>query len=364
LGGVTMRDVARKAGVSAATVSYVLSGKDSRISEATRKRVMAAAQALDYTPNSIARSLAAQATWTIGLVVADVVRAPFSSAIKGVEGAAMRFGYNVILCNTDSDPERLLRSTEVLAAKRVDGVVYVLSSRCNEQLPVDRLFRYDIPVVLVNRLSSDVRVPSVLIDNVSGTFDITQQLLEMGHRRIACIHLPMEGPGVIQASRDRLTGFQKAHQCLGVAMDAQLLRTGAFGEEIGEEVGYRRSLELLDLDERPTAIVCCNDYLAIGALRACRARGLVVPDDVAVVGHDNISASRYVSPALTSIDQPMAEAGSQAAQLLVQLMWERGKERRRGGPPPTVEVTADMPSTVIRLPCSVMLRASSGHTPR
>lgn len=346
-------------------MSYVLSGKDARISEATRERVMAAAQALDYTPNSVARSLVARATWTIGLVVADVIRAPFSAAIKGVEGAAMRFGYNVILCNTDSDSERLLRSTEVLAAKRVDGVVYVLSSQCNEQLPVDRLFRYDIPVVLVNRLSSDPRVPSVLIDNVSGTFGITRQLLEMGHRRIACIHLPVEGPRVIQASRDRLAGYHRGHELSGVPVDPELLRVGVFGEEYGEEVGYRRALELLDLSERPTAIVCCNDYLAIGALRACRTRGLMVPDDVVVVGHDNTSAGRYVSPSLTSVDQPMAEAGSQATQLLVQLIWERtGKEPKRGMRPPAIEVATGTASTVIKLPCTVVLRASSGHMPR
>lgn len=306
---------------------------------------MAAIRELDYTPNTVARSLAGRSTSTIGLVVADVVRSPFSAAIQGVESVAMRFGYTVILCNTDDDDERVARATEVLISKRVDGIVFVLSSRAHESLPLERLQRRHIPFVFVNHAAAGA--PAVLIDNTSGTFELTRQLMELGHRRIGCIHLPAGGPRTVLAAQERLEGYRKAFDVHGLTCDPALVREGSFGEALGEGVGYRLATDLLSLPERPTALVCCNDYLAIGAMRACESAGLRIPHDVAVVGHDNISAGAYLRPALTTVHQPMAEAGGQAVQLLVQHIWQR----------------VPIDGAPIRLPCSLVIRSSSGHQP-
>lgn len=208
-----------------------------------------------------------------------------------------------------------------------------------------RLLRRKIPFVLVNHPPIASNVPTVLIDNKSGTYALTRQLVELGHRRIACIHLPLEGRRVTEAAQERLFGYREGLAVHGIDPEPSLEREGVFGEEHGEAVGYRIASELLALPNPPTAIVCCNDYLAIGAMRACEAAGLVVPRDVAVVGHDNIAPSAYVRPALTTVHQPMAEAGEQAIQVLVQRIWGRHKE----------------PYTPIRLPCTLVIRESSGH---
>ena len=207
---VTMRDVAKAAGVSEATVSYVVNGHTHRVSAKTRERVLAAIAALRYTPNTIARSLASQTTWTIGLVVSDVVRTPYTSAIKGVERVAVRCGYQVILCNADDNSARLAQASAVLAAKRVDGAVFALSSRQDEDLPINQLVEMNIPVVVINRRPKEPTIPCFLIDNASGTYQLTKQLIALGHRRIACIHLPAAGTRATTAAIERLAGYKQA----------------------------------------------------------------------------------------------------------------------------------------------------------
>lgn len=351
MSGATMRDIAKKVGVSEATVSLVINGHRGRVSAQTRAQVLAAIQELDYTPNTIARSLAARATWTFGLVVADVVRQPFSLAIQGVEAAAMRQGYNVILCNADYDDERLVQATNVLLAKRVDGMVFVLSSRLQPNLPLQRLAGKHIPVVMVNYPGVAPGVPAVLIDNASGISALTQQLIDLGHRHIACIHLPISGPRSVMAAQERYTGFCRTMAANALPVPPEYLKEGAQGEYAGETTGYRMTQELLRLPHRPTALVCCNDYLAIGAMQACNAAGLSIPADIAVVGHDNIPAARYLRPALTTVNQPMREAGEQATQLLLQQIWQKSQKK---GPGPESAMST-------RLPCTPVIRASAGH---
>jgi DNA-binding LacI/PurR family transcriptional regulator len=361
---VTMRDVAKAAGVSEATVSYVVNGHTHRVSAQTRERVLAAITTLRYTPNTIARSLASQTTWTIGLVVSDVVRTPYTSAIKGVERVAVRCGYQVILCNADDNPVRLAQAISVLAAKRVDGAVFALSSRQDEDLPLGRLVEMGIPVVIINRHPRELSIPSFLIDNASGTYQLTKQLISIGHRRIACIHLPVEGARATTAAIERLAGYKQALLDSHLPIDPAWCRTGAPGEEMGDHIGFQHATELLTHPSRPTAFVCCNDYLAFGVIRACTALGLHVPSDISVVGHDNTSASRYFQPKLTTAEQPMLEAGEQATQMLVELIREKTGRLKEGGVSsvamPFGEAT-DNEEDVYRLPCQLVIRDSIGH---
>ena len=347
--GVTMRDIARRAGVSEATVSHVVNGNTRRVSAATRERVLQAIRELDYTPNKIARSLATRATSTIGLIVADVVRTPYAAAIKGVESVARRHGYDVVLCNLDGLDARLERAVDVMLAKRVDGIVFVLSSRPSDRRLIERLAKNSGPIVFVNQPSGLPGVPSVLIDNASGTYELTRHLVSLGHRRIGCIQLPFQGSNPVLAARERFTGYRDALGSCGITFDAALTREGAFGEEAGVIAGERAAQELLCLPERPTALVCCNDYLAIGAIRACEALGLRVPGDVAVVGHDDIPAARYLRPSLTTVSQPMTQAGEVGMQLLLQQL-AGGKSEPPGG--------LDVPA---RLKCTPVFRESSGN---
>lgn len=374
---MTIRDVAKRAGVSDATVSLVLNDHVGRVSQMTREKVLDAVKALDYTPNSIARSLAGRATRTIGLVVSDVVRAPFSSAIKGVEASAMRFGYQVMLCNMNGDSKRLARATDALIENRVDGIVFALSSRIHPELPVSRLLRQNVPFALVNHTLDIDDIPSVLIDNASGTRELTRQLIELGHRRIGCLHLPVDGGDAIKAAEERLNGYMTALSEKGVSPNPSIIREGAWGEVHGEAVGYRLAYELLSTPDRPTALVCCNDYMAIGAIRACEKLGLIVPRDVAVVGHDNVPGSAYVTPALTTVEQPMTEAGKRATHILAHMIRQRAGERALSGTKVTSERQAELAATefdfegggdggsfVVNLPCSLVIRSSSGHFPR
>lgn len=375
---VTIRDVAKKAGVSEATVSLVLNGHEGRVSQITRARVLDVVRELDYTPNSIARSLAERVTWTIGLVVSDVIRAPFSSAIKGVESTAMRHGYQVMLFNMDGKASRMVLATELLISNRVDGIVFVLSSRAYPDLPVDRLLKRNTPFALVNHPVDIDGIPCVRIDNTVGTRTLTRQLIELGHRRIGCVHLPIGGKDAVLAAEERLDGYLAALKEKGIAVDPTLIREGARGEVHGEAVGYRIARELLSMDNCPTALVCCNDYLAIGAIGACEDLGLSVPHDVAIVGHDNIPGSAYVRPPLTTVEQPMAEAGRRATQLLVQMIRDRAGGRPAANQDAAMtqnqaalymdsddELTDESPDRHrVTLPCSLVIRSSSGHHPR
>lgn len=349
--GVTMRDIAKKVGVSEATVSHVVNGNTSKVSAATRERVLQAIRELEYTPNRIARSLAVRSTSTVGLIVTDVVRTPYAAAIKGVESVAMQHGYNVILCNLDGSDTRLESAVEVLLSKRVDGMIFVLSSQPVDRRLISRLAKRSGPIVFVNQPSELPSVPAVLIDNASGTFELTRQLAEMGHRRIGCIHLPLVGTNPVLAARERFEGYQKALAHCGISYDEALTREGAFGEEAGVRAGERAAEELIQQPEPPTALVCCNDYLAIGAMRACARAGLKVPDEVAIVGHDDIAAAQYLQPSLTSVSQPMTQAGEMGMQFLLKRMSER------------IEAFANRSVETVRLPCTPVIRASSGHAP-
>jgi LacI family transcriptional regulator len=304
---ITIDDVAREAGVSSMTVSRVINHKGD-VSPATRQRVLDVIEQLGYRPSGIARGLATQRTGTLGLVVPDVANPFFSDVVRGVEHVAYAEGYNVFLCNTEEDPERELAVLKSLEEKRVDGLV-LCSSRLSDDELHEVVARHT-SVVLVNRQLVGERVRSVLLDDEAGGRLATVHLLKSGHQAIGLL----AGPEVSHSGRLRAKGYRLA------LADADLPYYPDWVQSCVPVVedGFEAARVLLTTHPELAALFCYNDLVAVGALQACAELGRAVPEDVAVVGHDDIPLSALVTPSLTTCRVPRYELGGQAVQSLLE----------------------------------------------
>ena len=258
----TIREVAKQAGVSYATVSHVIN-ETRFVSEPTRARVLAAMAALNYQPNTLARSLRKGETNTLGLVLPDSANPFFAEIGRSVEDTAYRLGYSVILCNTERDTAREEHYVDVLSKKQVDGMIFVAAGDRVDSL--NFLLGRDVPVILVDRDLPNIEVDAVLTDNQLGGYLATRHLIELGHRQIACII----GPSSITPGADRITGYCNALEEAGISCDKSLILSGDYHPNSG----YELTCELLRLSTPPTAIFALNDLMAMGALRACLPAG-------------------------------------------------------------------------------------------
>jgi LacI family transcriptional regulator len=331
----TIADVAARAGVSTATVSRVLAGLGGASPE-TKARVLEAARALDYRPSEVARSLKRRSTQTLGLVITDIENPYFPQLVRSVEDAARDVGYTVLLCNAADDPEREAAYLELLADRRVDGLIIAASSlgaRHGEWLSAP-----PIPVVLVNTAAPDVGLPAITSDNEGGGRIAAEHLLALGHRRFGYLMPP---PRNVDAPA-RLTGVRAALAAAGLSDDALVV---AQGEPLvtGGEVA---ALEILDRVPATTAFLAYNDLMAIGALRALRRCHRPVPASASVVGFDDVALAAYVDPPLTTISQRTEEMGR----------WAVAQLTGNGSEPATA-------ATSIRLPVDLQVRESSGPAP-
>jgi LacI family transcriptional regulator len=288
------------------TVSRVINNKG-EVSEATRERVLAVIERLDYRPSGIARGLATQRTGTLGLVVPDVANPFFADVARGVEHGAYAEGYNVFLCNTEEDPERELAVLKSLEEKRVDGLV-LCSSRLEEGALRAVVARHPT-VVLVNRRLEGDSVRSVLVDDERGGRLATQLLIRAGHQAIGFL----SGPRVSHSGRQRGRGYRAALGDAGVRSDRAWVKPCPPMVEGGQAAAG----ELLTAHPEISALFCYNDLVAVGALQACADLGRRVPDDLAVVGYDDIPLAALVTPALTTCRVPRYELGSQTVDLLL-----------------------------------------------
>jgi LacI family repressor for deo operon, udp, cdd, tsx, nupC, and nupG len=309
----TIKDVAQLARVSVTTVSRVLNA-DPAVATDTRERIQRAIAALDYRPSSLARGLRTAATRTVGVILPDVTNPFFANVLRGVEQVAWEQGYQLLIGDTGNDPHRQLTYLDLLAGKQADGAL-ILGAR-GDGRPLADLAR-KLPIVLACEYLDGDLLPSVAIDNIAAAFDATDHLIRLGHRRVGFIN----GPAEIILCRDRLRGYQLAMRQLGLSDTAGLMDSGCFDIPSGREAALR----LLTKPDRPTAIFCGNDEMAIGAIQAARSLGLRVPSDLSVVGFDNITMAEVVEPALTTIAQPMGDLGRRAMELLLDAM--RGEQR-------------------------------------
>jgi LacI family fructose operon transcriptional repressor len=313
---VSIKDVAKAAGVSTATVSRVLSNGN-HVRPEVRKKVMEAVERLGYRPNLVARSLRSQQSNTIGLIVSDIRNPFFTSLSRAVEDTAYEQGYTVFLCNTDENPEK---ETIYLNLMRDESVAGVIFSPTRQTASNFATFSRAYPIVIVDRTVGNAEVDMVLLDNVDSGYRLTKHLLENGYRRIAALCGEMSTTG-----KERHAGYEKALR------EYELLPTSELVKFVQPrpEAGHDATLKLLDATTRPDAILTTNSLLAVGALQAIRERNLTIPDDVALVTFDETTWASLVQPAITLIEQPTYEIGQTATELLLQRIADPKRSTRQ-----------------------------------
>jgi LacI family transcriptional regulator len=312
----TIRDIARAAGVSVATVSRVLNGRGD-VAPATRERVLGVIREQGFTTNPTARALSRGHSGLVTLTLPNIQAAYFSRLAAGVAAALERHDLRAVLCPTLHEHDRELGLLERLMRGATEGAVLILPSESADELEGIAARGYPL-VVLDPKLPTGPDTPSVSAANTAGAVMATQHLLELGHRRIAAI----TGPRGWCATEERLAGFRAGLAAAGLRADERLEVEADF--EIAG--GVAAATTLLDLPEPPTAIFAFNDNLAVGVIEAARGRGLRLPGDLSVVGFDDVEAAPIVTPALTTVRQPLGEMGRLAGDVLVRLLRERRVE--------------------------------------
>ena len=303
----TIREVSRLAGVSTATVSRVLNGT-SNVSPATRGRVLEAIATLDFTPNTFARGLATNRSDGIGVTVNEVSSPYFGAFIQGVEQVVRARGIHLMVSSGSADAALERASVDFLLRRRCDGLV-VQADALDDEALVELVQGAGVPVVVFGRSVAEIASSCVVVDNEFGGALATEVLLRHGHRTIGHV----TGPLAYADARDRLAGYRRALEAAGVGFDERLVVESSFLEE-----GGALAVDgLLERAPEMTAIFVGNDQMAAGAMRTLRERGLVVPDDVSLVGYDDVFLARYLTPALTTVRIPLVEMGRAAACLLL-----------------------------------------------
>jgi LacI family transcriptional regulator len=303
----TIHDVARKAGVSSATVSHVMN--NSRyVSPETRQRVLEAIDELRYRRDGIARSLRRARTSTIGVIISDITNPFFSDLVRGIEDRiyAREGGYNIILCDTDEHGERERMYLDVLQERRVEGMIIVPAGG-NESY-IEELVTGGLPIVFADRFLEGVDADAVLVDNRDGARRLTEHLAGFGHPRIAALVPALATVSVAE----RLDGYRQALAGAGIAFDPGLVQTC----RSSIEDAHRAGLMLLDRQDRPTAVFCASNFMTLGMVQAIADRRLECPGDIAVVGFDDFPWATAFSPRLTALAQPAYALGAEAADLL------------------------------------------------
>ena len=313
-----IKDVALHASVSVTTVSHVVNGTRF-VSEVARQRVEAAVRELGYVPSAVARSLKHNTTRTFGMVIPNNSNPYFAEIIQGVEARCFAAGYNVILCNSNDDPERQAAYLRVLAEKRIDGLIFVVTG--SDAVVRATLGGINTPLVLLDREVSGVSSDLVEVNHVLGSQMATEHLLELGHPRVACI----SGPPGLSPSSQRRAGWKDALEKAGVERKESDLARGDFTAR----GGYLAMQTLLKRRPRPTAVFACNDLMAVGALTAAREAGIAVPQQLSIVGFDDIELAAFSAPPLTTVAQPKLEIGTLAAELLLERVSASRSESRR-----------------------------------
>lgn len=305
---VTIKEIAKEAKVSTATVSMILNAKDKRISQATREKVQEIAKKLNYIPNTLARSLVTRQTKTIGLIMPDITNPFFPEIARGAEDKASQSGYSIIYCNSDDNIEREDKYIDTLTEKMVDGIILAHSADREEGLR--GLNRCRVPIVLIDR---DYDIPNVigkvLVDNTEASYKGVSYLLDRGYKKIVYI----AGPLNTKTAKDRLAGYKIALAEKQIDFSERYLKIGEYKSKWGETAAK----ELIEDDLKFDAIFCGNDLIAMGVMKVLKSSKIKIPDDVAVMGFDDIYMASIIEPALTTIKQPNYEMGFRAVELLL-----------------------------------------------
>lgn len=303
----TLRDVADLAGVSTATVSYVIN-KTKKVSPEVERKVMDSMKALDYHPDMIAKSLRLQESKLIGLMISDIANSFFASVVRGIEDELIESGYNVLLGNSDSDVEKEKKYLNILLGKRVDGLI--ISAAGNTNSYFQNLKNTGVPAVYLNRSPAFTNLDTVTTDNFGGSYKAVEHLIDHGHTKVGVI----TGIQSVNTGRERFLGYKQALADNDIELNDHWVKEGDFTIESG----YIKMKELMEQDEPPTAVFVSNNFMSLGVYQYIKEMYLCVPEKVAIIGFDDPEWSTVVEPKLTAVEQPAYEQGVQAARLILE----------------------------------------------
>jgi len=305
---VTLKDIAKKVGVHPSTVSRVLSGKydNFNVSEKTRKLILETVKKFNYAPNEMARNLRLQQTQTIGLIIPDILNPFYAGMARSLGIECEKKDYSFIICNTDEIQEKEINFIKMLKRRRIEGLVITPVQDSKEHF--EELMNEGFPFVLAGRCFNGFKTNAVVTDDYNDVFKAVEYLIKLGHSRIGFIR----GRKVSSAIQDREKGYRGALAKYNMQIDQDLI----IGNGCTVESGYRATKEILNLPERPTALLISENVIVVGALEAIFEAGLSVPDDVSIVGFTNMKSTPYLSYPLTSITQPTGQLGKRAFDLL------------------------------------------------
>mgnify|MGYP001049921520 CR=1 FL=1 len=303
---LTIKEVAKLAGVSTATVSRILND-DPVVQEKTRKKVKKILDKFSYQRNMLARKLVLKKTSTIGILLSDITNPFYSEIARGMEDEARRWKYTVIFSSTDNKREVQKEYINIFQEQRVDGIIF--ASAALQDPDVEVLFKENFPFVLVNRKIDTIKTDFIVLDNVKGAYIATEHLIKLGHKRIGFIY----GNLTYSTGLDRLEGYKNALREYGIEQDPNLIKSGDFRRESG----YLAFKEFLKMENPPNAVFASNDFMALGALEAASELGVKIPEDIALIGFDNINFASFKFVNLTTISQRIYEMGTKGIQLLI-----------------------------------------------
>ncbi len=314
----TIKDVARLAGVSTTTVSHVIN-KTRFVAEVTQQKVMAAVDELNYAPSAVARSLKCNTTRTIGMLVTQSNNPFFAEVIEGVESYCYRQGYTLILCSTGGIFEKQRDYIRMLAGKRVDGLL-VMCSDLTDELNKMLDAHPDIPKVIMDWGPESSQADKIIDNSEEGGYLATRYLLDNGHKDIACLSGQLDK----MACQERIIGFRRAMTEAGLTANDDWIFEGNFECDTAVITADK----IIAMEKRPSAIFCFNDIMALGLISRLQEHGIRVPDDISVIGYDNIDLSAYFSPPLTTIHQPKRRLGKTAVEILLERLKDKDHEKR------------------------------------
>ena len=333
----TLEDVAQRAGTSVATAGRAL-GSYGKVAPATRARVLAAAQQLDYHPNALARGMKRRSTSTIGLIVGNICNSFFAQIVRAVEIAVRRNGYKVIVCDTNENIENELDHARKLLELRVDGIIVApTASETGVLSRATKEIYASVLTVFIDRGVKGTKIPTVVSDNLAAAHEATTHFIQMGHKRIGVV----VGRRALDSMATRIEGYRRALLENRITFDESLVVDAV---DVGVEGGYRATIKLLERHRRPTALIVMNNLLVIGALNAIKEKRLTIPDDIALIGWDDFDAAPHLQRPLTVVDQPTNAMGSIAAEQLMKMRFNEAVD----------------PSLHIVLKSTLIIRESSG----
>lgn len=313
---ITITDVAKHAKVSKSTVSQYLNKRYEYMSEKTRKKIEEAIEELNYQPNIIARSLKQKSTFTVGVVVANILHTFSTQVIRAIENYFYKHGFQIIVCNADDDPEKEKNYIEMLRAKQVDGII-IFPTGDNLDL-YKRMKNDQFPIVFMDRAIEELNIATVMLDNQLASKLAVDRFVEKGYENIAVITTSIFRN--ISPRLERIQGYKEALELHGIAVNLDYIKT-ANAEEIQDELS-----ELFESEEPPQAILAGNDIVLNEVLRYIKKRDMNIPDDVAIIGIDEVPYADFYTPTITTVNQPSIEMADQAAELLLNQINKTGKE--------------------------------------